>query len=133
MQNLDTIKKSDLLKYVGEVFYSEMQYILRDQSEKKYWIKNHGMNSRAFSKDILDISGYKYVVNDTIKEAVFIHLSRHSIYHHLPESFFHPLVISTPSMSNSEVVEAIKNNRKFEEDNIHFFIPFVLKKSKINQ
>ncbi|OEK09818.1 hypothetical protein A8C32_09920 [Flavivirga aquatica] len=124
MENLEVIKKSEITSFIGEVFYNEMQFILGDNSDKKFWVKNHGMNSRAFSKDVIDFSGYNYVVNDEIKEAVFIHLSRNSIYHQLPESFFHPLVISSPSMSNAEVVEAIRKNRKIEEENIHFFIPF---------
>jgi hypothetical protein len=124
MDKLEEIKRSEILDFVGEVFYGEMLGLSGGSKTKKFWIKNHGMNSRAFSKDIIDISSYNYVVNNDIKEAIFIHLSRNSIYHHLPESFFHPLVISNPSMSNAEVVEAIRNNRKKEEENIHFFIPF---------
>jgi len=124
MEKLDIIKKSEIASFIGEVFYDEMLFILGKHTDKNFWIKNHGMNSRALSKDIIDISSYKYVVNDDIKEAVFIHLSRNSIYHQLPESFFHPLVISGPSMSNAEVVAAIKKNKQLEENNIQFFIPF---------
>lgn len=124
MQDIDYIKKSEITSYAGEVFYGEMLFILGDYSNKKIWIKNRGMNSRALSKDIIDITSYNYVVHDNIKEAVFIHLSRNSVYHQLPESFFHPLVISTPTMSNAKVVSAIKKNREIEEDNIQFFIPF---------
>lgn len=124
MQKIESIKRSEIMDFVGEVFYSEMLHLLENKSTKNFWIKNQGMNSRAFSKDIVGVSNYNYVVKNVIKEAVFIHLSRNSIYHQLPESFFHPLVISTPSMSNAEVVDAIKKNKKIEEDNIHFFIPF---------
>jgi len=124
MDIIDTIKRSEIVSFVGEVFYDEMKFVLGDISNKKFWIKSRGMNSRAFSKDIIDISSYNYVVNDEFKEAVFIHLSRNSIYHQLPESFFHPLVISDPTMNNAEVVDAVRKNKKLEEDNIHFFIPF---------
>lgn len=124
MEKLEKIKRSEIVDYLGEVFYEEMQFLLGNNSNKNFWVKNQGMNSRAFSKDIVDISSYNYVVNDEIKEAVFIHLSRNSIYHQLPEFFFHPLVVSGPTMSNAEVVDAIKKNKKLEQDNIHFFIPF---------
>jgi len=121
---LKNIKKSEINSFVAEVFYDEMLWILGENKNKKFWIKKRGMNSRAYSQDIIDVSNYNYVINDEIKEAVFIHLSRNSIYHQLPEFFFHPLVISNPSMSNAEVVDSIRKNRKIEEDNIFFFVPF---------
>lgn len=124
MDKFERVKRSEALNFVGEIFYEEMQFILGGDTEKKFWVKKHGMNSRAFSKDVIDISSYNYMTNDDMKEAVFVHLSRNSIYHQLPESFFHPLVISSPSMSNAEIVDAIKTNRSTEKDNIHFFIPF---------
>ncbi|MGB0879534.1 MAG: hypothetical protein ACPGTO_03105 [Polaribacter sp.] len=124
MDQLEEIKRSETLNFVGEIFYGEMLGLIGDTKNKKFWIKNHGMNSRAFSKDVIDISSYYYVINDDNKQAIFIHLSRNSIYHHLPETFFHPLVLSNPLMTNAEIVEAIKKNKKLEEDNIHFFIPF---------
>jgi hypothetical protein len=125
MEKLEVLKRSEVLDFVGEVFFEEMQDLLDNKKDnKKFWIKSHGINSRAFSKDIVDLSSYSYVVHNEIKEAIFIHISRNSIYHQLPESFFHPLVISNPTMSNEEVVEAIRENRKKEKDNILFFIPF---------
>ncbi len=124
MDKLDNIKISEITSFIAEVFFEEMQFLFGKEKNKVFWVKNHGMNSRAFSKDIVDLSSYNYVVHDDIKESVFVHLSRNSIYHQLPESFFHPLVISSPSMSNAEVVEAIKKNKKIEDNNIQFFIPF---------
>lgn len=124
MQQIDTLKKSEIMNFVGEIFYHEMSAILKTTLDKQIWVKPKGVNSRAFSRDILDITSYSYVVNNKIKEAIFIHISRNSIYHQLPESLFHPLVISNPTMSNKDVIEAIKENRKIQEQNIKFFIPF---------
>ncbi|GGX30727.1 hypothetical protein [Aquimarina muelleri] len=122
--DLDDIKKSEITGFVAEVFYEELMFILEDSKDRNVWIKNHGMNSRAFSKDVLDLSSYDPLSMSPKADTVFIHLSRNSIYHQLPEILFHPLVISTPSMSNKEIVDAIRENRKKEEENIHFFIPF---------
>ncbi|MBE7653846.1 hypothetical protein [Tenacibaculum finnmarkense] len=122
--DLDNIKKSEITGFVAEVFYDELMFILKDSKDSNVWIQNHGMNSRAFSKDVLDLTSYDPLSMMPQANTVFIHLSRNSIYHQLPEILFHPLVISTPSMSNKEVVEAIRENRKKEEENIHFFMPF---------
>ncbi|WP_459211972.1 hypothetical protein [Aquimarina rhabdastrellae] len=122
---LDDIKKSEINGYVAEVFYEELKFILGENYEdQQIWIKNHGMNSRAYSKDVLDTTNYDYLSMQLHQDTIYIHLSRNSIYHQLPEILFHPLVISNPSMSNREVVEAIKENKRKEEANIHFFIPF---------
>ena len=124
VMDLDNIKKSEITSFVAEVFYGELMFILKDSKNSNVWIQNHGMNSRAFSKDVLDLTSYDPLSMIPQANSVFIHLSRNSIYHQLPEILFHPLVISTPSMSNKEVVDAIRENRKKEEENIHFFIPF---------
>jgi len=121
---LEDVKRSEITNFTAEVFFEELQFILDEKSEREFWIKNHGMNSRAFSKDVLDITSHIYATKKEVKEAVFVHLSKNSIYHQLPEVFFHPLVISSPSMSNREIVDAIKENKRKEEANIHFFIPF---------
>ncbi len=122
--DLDDIKKSEITNYIAEVFYEELKFVLGDTSEQQMWIKNHGMNSRAFSKDVLDVTSFDYLSMQLEQDAIFIHLSRNSIYHQLPEILFHPLVISNPSMSNSEVVDAIRENKKKQDESIHFFIPF---------
>ena len=112
------------MNYIAEVFYEEYKFLTDDADANNIWIKNIGVNRRTFSKDVMDLSCYTYVHHLTMKEATFIHLSRNSIYHQLPEFLFHPLTISEPSMSNREVVEAIRENRKKEDESIHFFIPF---------
>jgi hypothetical protein len=124
MDKLDTLKRSEIIDFIGEVFFSEMLDFFKEDKHKKFWVKCKGINSRAFSKDVVNLTNRGYVVDEDIKEAIFIHISRNSIYHQLPESFFHPLVISGPTMSHAEVVEAIRENRKSEEDNIRFFMPF---------
>ncbi len=121
---IEDIKRSEITNYKAEIFFEEFRSMVKGKTEQEFWIKNHGMNSRSFSKDVLDISSEIDVSEDTLKEAVFIHLSRNSIYHQLPEIFFHPLSISNSTMSNREVVDAIKENRRVEEANINFFIPF---------
>ncbi len=122
--DLDEIKKSEITTFKAEVFYEELKFILGNTGEKDFWIKNHGMNSRALSKDVLDITSYTPQSLQLQQDAIFIHLSRNSIYHQLPEIIFHPLVISNASMSNREVVDAMRKNRKKEEENLHFFMPF---------
>jgi len=123
MIDLDDIKQSELTNFSGEIFYDQILKKLQKEKEQ-VWIKQCGMNSRASSKDIIDLKNINYLVGEEMNEAVVISLSRNSIYHHLPEFLFHPLVISNPSMSNKEIVEAVKTNRKNEQDNISFFTPF---------
>ncbi|MCG8700774.1 MAG: hypothetical protein MI922_22160 [Bacteroidales bacterium] len=122
--DLDQIKRSEISNYTGEVFFEELKFVLNGSSSDNIWIRNHGMNSRAGSKDFLDVSNFDETTGQLRHDTIYIHLSRNSIYHQLPETLFHPLTISNSSMSNREVVEAIRENRKKEEENIHFFIPF---------
>ncbi|WP_194765663.1 hypothetical protein [Tamlana sp. I1] len=122
--DLNDIRKSEITAFKAEVFYEELKFVLGNTNGKDFWIKNHGMNSRAFSKDVLDITSYTPQSMQLQQDNIFIHLSRNSIYHQLPEIIFHPLVISNASMSNREVVEAMRENRKKEEENLHFFTPF---------
>lgn len=82
------------------------------------------MNPRVHSKDILSTSLRYFSTSNSYKEVVAMHLARNSMYHQLPELLFHPLVISTPGMSNKEIVEAIRINKKREKELISFFIPF---------
>lgn len=82
------------------------------------------MNPRVHSKDILSASLRYFSTPNSYKEVVTLHLARNSMYHQLPELLFHPLVISTPGMSNKEIVDAIRDNKKKEKELISFFIPF---------
>lgn len=122
--NIKDVRTSEVWGYIGEVFIEELKYIIGEDDLKEFWVKNNGMNSRASSKDVTNVTTYGYATANDLKEAIFIHMSRNSIYHHLPEVFFHPIAISHPNMSNKEVVAAIRKNRRTEQENIHFFIPF---------
>lgn len=121
---IDKLKRSQASDFIAEVFYEELQFILNRELDDILMVKKHGMNSRAESKDVLEVSTKYMTVGDKYKEFLVLHLAQNSIYHQLPEILFHPLVISSPSMSNREVVEAIRENRKREERNIDFFLPF---------
>jgi hypothetical protein len=123
--DLENIQRSDLLNYIAEVFYEEYVYLTSENlDDTDIWVKPTGVRSRAFSKDVLDISHYAYMNGRRMKDDVFVHLSRNSIYHQLPELMFHPISVRKPSMTTKDVVQAMKENKKREEENIHFFIPF---------
>jgi hypothetical protein len=122
--NIDLLKRNETADFVAEVFYEELKFILNQDLDEMLIVQNHGMNSRALSKDILDVTTQYKSITNKYKEFLVLHLSRNSIYHQLPEVLFHPLVISNPSMSNKEVVEAIKENKRRENRNLNFFQPF---------
>lgn len=105
-------------------FFEELQFILKEDLLDSLMIICHGMNPRVHSKDILSTSLRYFSTSNSYKEVVAMHLARNSMYHQLPELLFHPLVISTPGMSNKEIVEAIRINKKREKELISFFIPF---------
>lgn len=123
--DLENIQQSDLMNYIAEVFYEEYLFLIEDDmDEDEIWVKPSGVGSRVFSKDVLDISHHAYMKNSKMKDATFMHISRNSIYHQLPEFVFHPVSVRTRSMGTAEVVEAMRANKRREEENIHFFIPF---------
>ena len=123
--DLENIHRSDIMNYIAEVFYEEYLFLIdEDMDQHDVFIKQAGVGSRVFSKDMLDVSHYTYMSGSMMKDATFMHLSRNSIYHQLPEFIFHPVSIRTRSMGTREVVQAMKDNKKREEENIHFFIPF---------
>lgn len=110
-------------RLLAEVFFRELQFISGDGTlSDRLVVCNHGMNSRVWSQDVLDIQTEDFP--NTSKERVVLHLARNGIYHQLPEFLFHPISLSTPSMTNSEVVAAMRANRKKEEETIKFFQPF---------
>ncbi len=110
-------------KLLAEVFFRELQFISGDGTlSDRLVVRNHGMNSRVRSQDVLGIQTED--LPNTSRERVVLHLARNGIYHQLPEFLFHPISLSTPSMTNSEVVAAIRANRKKEEEAIRFFQPF---------
>jgi len=123
-EKINELKRSNANNYIAEVFFEELQFILKEDLLDSLMIICHGMNPRVHSKDILSTSLRYFSTSNSYKEVVAMHLARNSMYHQLPELLFHPLVISTPGMSNKEIVEAIRINKKREKELISFFIPF---------
>lgn len=122
--NIERLKRSSAVNFTAEVFFDELQFVMQENLLDGVIVRNHGMNSRVMSKDILDVTMHYKSTPTTYKEYVVLHLARNSLYHRLPEMLFHPLVLSAPTMSNREVVDAMRSNRKKEQDNINFFEPF---------
>lgn len=123
-EKINELKRSNANNYIAEVFLEELQFILKEDLLESLMIICHGMNPRVHSKDILSASLRYFSTPNSYKEVVALHLARNSMYHQLPELLFHPLVISTPGMSNKEIVDAIRTNKKREKEMISFFIPF---------
>lgn len=123
-QALLRIQRSSAIEYVAEVFYDELQYILGEELDDRTMVRCHGMNRRVKSKDVLSVTEHFVTQANTEKKYVNLNLARNSIYHQLPELLFHPLVVSTPGMSNKEVVAAIRANEKQDKELIKFFSPF---------
>lgn len=123
-KSLEGIQRSQAVNYVAEIFYDELQFILGERLFDHTMVNCHGMNSRVRSKDVLGVSEHHVTTANTDKEYILLDLARNSIYHQLPELLFHPLVLSTPGMSNKEIVEAIRANEKQDKELIRFFAPF---------
>lgn len=123
-KQVETFCKSPANNFLAEVFFEELQTVLGESLMDKIVVRNHGMNSRACSRDVLDVSIEYRPITSSIEELFTLHLARNSIYHQLPEFLFHPISISSPGMSNREIVSAIQNNRKIENETIGFFSPF---------
>lgn len=113
-------KGKDLL---AEVFFRELEFINGEPLADELSVVNHGMNSRVRSRDILGVQ-LQDDGEDTIHRKMILHLSRNGIYQQLPEFFFHPISVSSPTMSNREVVAAIRENRRKEKEAIRFFSLF---------
>lgn len=119
---VDEFSKSEAGKLLAEVFFRELQFISKETLLNKLVVHNHGMNSRVLSQDVLEVQ-----IEDlpgTMEEQIILHLARNGIYHQLPEFLFHPISLSSPGMTNNEIVAAIRANRKKEEKTIKFFQPF---------
>ncbi|RKW57641.1 MAG: hypothetical protein D8H98_12615 [Prevotella sp.] len=122
-RHLEEFSKSEAGRLLAEVFFREILFISGDENlSDKLVVNNHGMNSRVQSQDVLDFQTED--LPGTSKEWFILHLARNGIYHQLPEFLFHPISLSTPSMTNNEVVEAMRANRKKETAAIKFFQPF---------
>lgn len=110
---VDEFSKSEAGKLLAEVFFRELQFISKETLLNKLVVHNHGMNSRVLSQDVLEVQ-----IEDlpgTMEEQIILHLARNGIYHQLPEFLFHPISLSSPGMTNNEIVAAIRANRKKEE------------------
>ena len=123
-EKINRLKRSPANNYIAEIFFEELQFILGEDLQDQVMVICHGMNTRTQSKDILSASVRYVSTLNSYKEIVTLHLARNSIYHQLPELLFHPLVISTPGMSNREIVEAIRANKSKEKELVAFFSPF---------
>ena len=121
---LENIQRSQAINFVAEIFYDELQFILDRRLVDHTMVNCHGMNSRVKSRDVLSVSEQHIATANADKEYILLNLARNSIYHQLPELLFHPLVLSTPGMSNKEIVEAIRANEKQDKELIQFFAPF---------
>ena len=109
---LESIQRSQAINFVAEIFYDELQFILDRRLLDHTMVNCHGMNSRVKSRDVLSVSVQHIAATNADKEYI------------LPELLFHPLVLSTPGMSNKEIVEAIRANEKQDKELIQFFAPF---------
>lgn len=118
---LEQFMRSEAGNLPAEIFIEELQYVMREEVLSHVVVKNHGMNPRVQSKDILNV-GIKNVF--ALGELIELSLARNSIYHQLPEFLFHPLTLGENNMSQREIVEAIKTNKRKEEEAVRFFSPF---------
>src|SRR3712207_4558257 len=111
-KSLERIQRSQAINFIAEIFYDELQFILDRRLPDHTVVNCHGMNSRVKSKDILSVSEQYVTTADADKEYILLNLARNSIYHQLPELLSHPLVLSTPGMSNKEIVDAIRSEER---------------------
>lgn len=129
-----SVKESDVVvgelvrnmasNFIGEVFVEELEFLLDKDVSERLIIRNHGMNSRAQSKDILSVDS-NFIAKDTgFEENLVVNLSRNSIYHQLPEILFYPLSLGVNSDNKKEVIDTIRKNREKEKGDINFFTLF---------
>lgn len=123
-RDLKAFCNSDARHLIAEVFYAELQFVTGEELLDKTIVLSHGMNSRVKSQDIIDLQKEEIYKDGNLRERVILHLARNGFYHQLPEFLFHPISLSSPGMSNKEVVDAIRENRKKAEKAIRFFSPF---------
>jgi hypothetical protein len=122
-QDIAVLKQQVNFNLRAEVLFYELQNILKNETE--VFVRHNGLSKRSNSRDAIDISTMLYQEDSRLtKEALVLHLAKNSIYHNLPELLFHPLSVSNPTMSNKEIVEAVKENKETENDVLDFFMPF---------
>ena len=128
---LESIQRSQAINFVAEIFYDELQFILDRRLLDHTMVNCHGMNSRVKSRDVLSVSVQHIATTNADKEYILLNLARNSIYHQLPELLFHPLVLSTPGMSNKEI-EPMKNRIKSLYNSLHPLIQSFSKKRSVS-
>jgi hypothetical protein len=122
-QDIAVLKQQVNFNLRGEVLFYELQNILKKKTP--VFVRHRGLSKRNNSRDVIDISTMLYQEGSRLtKEALVLHLAKNSIYHNLPELLFHPLSVSNPTMSNKEIVEAVKGNKETENGALDFFMPF---------
>lgn len=122
-QDISVLKQQLNFNLRGEILFYELQNILKDDTE--VFVRHKGLSKRNNSRDAIDISSMLYQEDSRFtKEALVLHLAKNSIYHNLPELLFHPLSVSNSTMSNKEIVEAVKENKETEDNALDFFMPF---------
>lgn len=122
-QDISVLKQQLNFNLRGEILFYELQNILKDDTE--VFVRHKGLSKRNNSRDAIDLSSMLYQEDSRFtKEALVLHLAKNSIYHNLPELLFHPLSVSNSTMSNKEIVEAVKENKETENDALDFFMPF---------
>ena len=123
-RDLEGFSNSDARHLIAEVFYAELQFITEEDLLDKTVVVTHGMNSRVNSQDIIELQKEEVYKDGQLRERLILNLARNGFYHQLPEFMFHPISLSSPGMSNKEVVEAIRENRKKAEKAIHFLLSY---------
>jgi hypothetical protein len=122
-QDIAVLKQQLNFNLRAEILFYELQNILKNETE--VFVRHKGLSKRNNSRDAIDISSMLYQEDSRFtKEALVLHLAKNSIYHNLPELLFHPLSVSNSTMSNKEIVEAVKENKETENDALDFFMPF---------
>ncbi|WP_291287096.1 hypothetical protein [Flavobacterium sp.] len=122
-QDIAVLKQQLNFNLKGEILFYELQNLLKNETE--VFVRHKGLSKRNNSRDAIDLSSMLYQEDSKYtKEALLLHLAKNSIYHNLPELLFHPLSVSNSTMSNKEIVEAVKENKKAEKNALDFFMPF---------
>lgn len=122
-QDIAVLKQQVNFNLRAEILFYELQHILKNETE--VFVRHKGLSKRNNSRDAIDLSSMLYQEDSKYtKEALLLHLAKNSIYHNLPELLFHPLSVSNSTMSNKEIVEAVKENKEAENDALDFFMPF---------
>ena len=90
--------------------------------EEQIVINMLGSHKRTYRRDV-DLLG-EYSSSYDYNNYLVIETPREGIYDMLPQGLFHPVSFHQSLTTHREVIEAMQNHRKQEEDARHFFVPF---------